>query len=531
MKKIFVLISVMISFVAFADYNEIYNQAVELYGQKQFAEAARLFDSLPFEYKTFPAQWYRASSHGQSGEPLKAVVILEACLPEPVQLGTNQPRNNFYYYNELARYVRVIGDADRAIAWSKISFEHFKNYGLDASLLGINWGRTLLACGKSLEAYEILQPYIAAVENTSQYLISLYALNIELLCANKSSDAAYDFMKKIEPLQLGFPGYVYVQLISLFAEAGEVALKQEKIDTQRAIKFFTEAKNLIPGENPYRGSSLDRSLLEFYVGFAEYLGSDNYAPQKAKVALRFRTFAFARLEAEADCGDGEASVSNILEDGLIEKYEGEFRLFARLLNYYSGGQISAVNQTQVLDLTVTKIDALSWSNYVSGEEGVKRFLLPDKNSAGREVAYASWLARNEADCFVWIFPMQGLPYVAVHGTPSIEYVKNRLYSPRRFQIYLHSDAAKRSVALVHEFFHAVEYTFNPPRDSGMEPLLIPHLFKPSMDAFWPSWFAGEHEIVYYFMAFREILLAQNLDLSRLMVSREVDATRREELDL
>jgi len=60
--------------------------------------------------------------------------------------------------------------------------------------------------------------------------------------------------------------------------------------------------------------------------------------------------------------------------------------------------------------------------------------------------------------------------------------------------------------LVHEFFHAVEYAYNPPRTSRETPVLISHVFQDSYRKLWPSWYHGEGELIYYREAYRRLIM-------------------------
>ncbi len=502
------------------DSKDLYERGVKLYQLKKFAQAAHIMDTLPVSYRTYPAQWFRAASHKKAGRTKKALWVVKQAFQilGPVE---TQPETTYYFYAFWLDCLMELKEYDKLPKAYAAAKEFYHKHQLDFDKYRYHVPRTLYQAGKSARAFSLMDGVFMKLSATSKYKEHVFLLYTKVLCDLNKLEEAVTFADFLSSRKMFIPAVVN-PLIKLLYHGAITSLANPVYQKSISVGYLNSALGLVPQTTRYKGSWLDKEVLAFYRDLALFLDNGHKTPVKQPLTLQFLTIAYSRLDAKyRDIGGKLRKVSNKLEADLIEIYEREFILFQRILKFISAGRLIAVNKTIKVDSSVKKITAANWVAS-SGEDKIQHisFQIPDHTSAEPYPTNIFWSHRNSVDCFVHIYPMQGLPYVAVHGKPVLVYVPGSFKGPSRINLHFHSEAAKRHIALVHEFFHALEYTFNPPKTSGKPPLLVQHVFHPGFEKYRPSWYRGEYELVYYLLAFKHVLLKQ--DLSKMLYRLNTD---------
>jgi len=128
--------------------------------------------------------------------------------------------------------------------------------------------------------------------------------------------------------------------------------------------------------------------------------------------------------------------------------------------------------------------------------------------------------RNKIDTILYIYPSNGITRTSTGGISYLEIVPGQIKAkyPRGILTIASTALKKHGRLLVHEFFHAVEGAYYKSHSFPM------HVFRKKFRRYWPSWYRGEGELVFYERFFRRIVLKDGA--RRLRFRRKKDYTSR-----
>lgn len=476
------------------DNRWIYIYGLALYREETYAEAAEILENLSPEYED-NGLLILAESHHRSGNTSAAV---ETAI-EALNLPDNDTKVHGDYYLHLVNYLAALEDVDNLANWQDRVLGYYDRFRIDDTLIRFKMSTAYLEAAHGSAQRGDLEKSFALYERASgiykngvgEYEVSLQGWKNQL---------AADFHRAgISDLANENP-----QVFDVYFEAAEELCGPE---------------NQRPRDPSYLCANTKSQKRDFYIDVGRFWNSSE-TERKEAYRHHFLTLIFMRLKADWIDVDGVPQFhENQFDDTSLVEYHEQFSIFSKIVFYLSRGAILPVNETRLFDGTIVDFESHIWTG-VENEEGAIEaitFHLYSIETAQPHPGKILYESRNDIDTFIYMAPTNGMPVVGVALWKRLTFIPGEAYGELRGGIYLGSEPIVQHEGLMHEFFHNVEAAFDPVYK------LIRHVFRPGYESYWPEWYSGEEELLYYKLAFNKVILPMGIE--RLHFRKETDETQ------
>lgn len=184
--------------------------------------------------------------------------------------------------------------------------------------------------------------------------------------------------------------------------------------------------------------------------------------------------------------------------------QSSFDGFKRLIFYYANGKLLLEAEYTELNASITRVDQNLWRS-AKGKNGkpINEIiaLVADIESVNPSLDDFFHKTYQKTDTYFFVYP-----YFTAGGTGGargVPLISYSLYSAPRGMVHLADDGTKMSPEyFMHEFFHNIQGFY---AQNAKNHTLISHVYKKPYRRLWPSWYHGEGELTYYYLAFQNII--------------------------
>lgn len=201
-----------------------------------------------------------------------------------------------------------------------------------------------------------------------------------------------------------------------------------------------------------------------------------------------------------DLNGNKKYIHNYHQDQFIMDYDMSFKISQRLIYYFTKGEIFIEYDFHKVNSVVTEISHNKWERKNEISQVYQPVLETSQPYNIGEILFKN---RNNYDTICYITPSQNTPIEAIGGLIPLKYVPYIMYGVNRGMISTGSELMFTYKTIIHEFFHIVEGLYN------KDYKLISHVYLDVNKNYWPSWYNGEGELIYYKYIFENVISKDN----------------------